>query len=205
MTKGEVTRKTIIERAAPLFNQRCFHGCSMSDIMDATGLEKGGLYRPFSSKEAIAEAAFRYSVEASLKSRLATVAEDASPLEALRGQIAQFVRTASAVQGGCPLMNTAIDADDGNETLRILVREAFRGWRANVITMVDKAIAAHELASDTETEWLANAIMTTLEGAVMLSRLERRKAPLLHAQRALNVVLDSIALKRSSPSLHSPR
>jgi TetR/AcrR family transcriptional repressor of nem operon len=196
MTKGEETRQTIIERAAPLFNRRGFHGCSMSDIMEATGLEKGGIYRHFSSKEEIAQAAFRYSVEASIKLRTAGFEDIGSPLEMLRAMIARFVHTPSAVAGGCPLMNTAIDADDGNETLRGMVREAFKVWRGRVAMVLEQAIAEGEIASDSDIAWLSNTVIMTLEGAVMLSRLERRKDPLLHAQRALDVILSSLASVR---------
>ena len=54
MRKGELTRQRIIAQAAPIFNQRGFAGCSMQDLMEATGLEKGGLYRHFSGKEELA-------------------------------------------------------------------------------------------------------------------------------------------------------
>lgn len=194
MTKGEETRQTIIERAAPLFNRRGFHGCSMSDIMQATGLEKGGIYRHFKSKEEIAQAAFRYSVDASIKLRTAGVEDIPSPLDTLRAMIARFVDAPSAVPGGCPLMNTAIDADDGNETLRGLVREAFKAWRGRLIAVLNRAVAAGEIDAMTDLAWLSTTVMVTLEGALVLSRLERRKDPLLHAQRSLNVVLDSVAV-----------
>ena len=196
MTKGEETRQAIIERAAPLFNRRGFHGCSMSDIMEATGLEKGGIYRHFSSKEEIAQAAFRYSVEASIKLRTADFEVIDKPLEKLRAMIARFVHTPSAVAGGCPLMNTAIDADDGNETLRGMVREAFKVWRVRVAVVLEHAVAKGEIDADTDIAWLSNTVIITLEGAVMLSRLERRKDPLLHAQRALDVIMGSVASAR---------
>src|SRR5215469_13011703 len=43
MAKGQETRERIIAQAASLFNQRGFEGGSMSDLMEATGLEKGGI------------------------------------------------------------------------------------------------------------------------------------------------------------------
>jgi len=195
MTKGEETRQTIIERAAPLFNQLGFHGCSMSDIMEATGLEKGGIYRHFSSKEEIAEESFRYSLEATIKLRSSGVPQYASPVETLRALIENFVHTPSPIKGGCPLMNTATDADDGNEKLRALVREAFKAWRERLAAILKTAIAMGEITRRTDVDWLANTMIMTLEGAVMLSRLERRKEPLLHAQRALNLILDSVQLR----------
>ena len=57
LTKGERTRQHIIETAAPLFNQRGFTGASMADLMEATGLEKGGIYRHCGSKDELAVAA----------------------------------------------------------------------------------------------------------------------------------------------------
>ena len=54
MSKGDQTRERIIAKAAELFNQRGLEGTSMADLMEATGLEKGGIYRHFPSKEAVA-------------------------------------------------------------------------------------------------------------------------------------------------------
>ena len=53
MSKGELTRQRIIAEAAPIFNRRGYEGCSMQEILDATGLEKGGIYRHFDSKSSV--------------------------------------------------------------------------------------------------------------------------------------------------------
>ncbi|GAA3752036.1 TetR/AcrR family transcriptional regulator [Terriglobus aquaticus] len=195
MSKGEETRQGIIERAAPLFNQRGFHGCSMSEIMKATGLQKGGIYRHFSSKEELAEAVFHYSVDAAVKSRTEIHTGSDSPLLRLRALIARFVETPSPIPGGCPLLNGAIDTDDGNEALRALVRKAFQAWRKRLHAVIQDAIAAKEINDGTDVAWLVNTVIGTLEGAVMLSRLERSREPLLHAQHTLDLVLNSVAVK----------
>jgi TetR/AcrR family transcriptional repressor of nem operon len=54
MREGEQTRQEIIRRAAPLFNQKGYEGTALSDLMQATGLEKGGIYRHFDSKQELA-------------------------------------------------------------------------------------------------------------------------------------------------------
>ena len=61
MPKGQRTRERIVAEAASLFNQRGFEGGSMSELMAATGLEKGGIYRHFSSKQELAAEAWRQS------------------------------------------------------------------------------------------------------------------------------------------------
>ena len=63
MRKGERTRQEIIRRAAPVFNQKGYDGAALSDLMGATGLEKGGIYRHFASKQALAAEAFDYAVD----------------------------------------------------------------------------------------------------------------------------------------------
>src|SRR5438477_6660554 len=118
MTKGEQTRRKIVEAAAPIFNQHGYEGSSLNDLMEATGLKKGGIYRHFASKEELAAEAFDYTWETAWNARLLHVDEKANGIEKLKQLIANFVDYRSPVAGGCPILNTAIDADDGNPVLR---------------------------------------------------------------------------------------
>ena len=61
MSKGEVTREAILKQAAVVFNRQGYAGASMSDIMRVTGLEKGGIYNHFGSKDQLALEAFDYA------------------------------------------------------------------------------------------------------------------------------------------------
>ncbi len=62
MRRGEETRERIVATAAGVFNERGFAGASMADLMAATGLQKGGIYRHFESKEALALEAFDHAI-----------------------------------------------------------------------------------------------------------------------------------------------
>ena len=44
LTKAEQTTQFIIEKVAPLFNQKGYAATSMSDITRVTGLTKGAIY-----------------------------------------------------------------------------------------------------------------------------------------------------------------
>src|SRR5271168_901917 len=70
MTKGEQTRRKIVAAAAPIFNQHGYEGSSLADLMAATGLKKGGIYRHFSSKEKLAAEAFDYTWKEAWKARM---------------------------------------------------------------------------------------------------------------------------------------
>ena len=62
MSKAQQTKARIIRQAAELFNRKGYAGSSVADIMQATGLKKGGIYNHFKSKDELALAAFDYAV-----------------------------------------------------------------------------------------------------------------------------------------------
>ena len=193
MSKGDLTRQRIVELAAPLFNQRGYEGCSMQDVMRATGLEKGGLYRHFSSKEELAAEAFRYALKNAVKTRTEGLEAVGDPLDQLRYLIRRFVEEPSFMPGGCPLMNTAIDADDGNAVLRKLAFDAIEDWKMRLAAIVQEGIRRRQIRQRVDPVRIANTIIATLEGALMISRLEGSKNALGDAQQSLETLLNEVA------------
>src|ERR1700739_4477661 len=100
MSKGEQTRKWIVAQGASLFNRRGYEGASMSALMEATGLEKGGIYRHFSSKEELAAAAFDYAWRAAVNARTRDVESISNSVAKLKQSIANFVERRAPVPGG---------------------------------------------------------------------------------------------------------
>src|SRR5258706_16483323 len=191
MTKGEQTRRKIVEAAAPIFNQRGYEGSSLNDLMQATGLKKGGIYRHFSSKEELAAEAFDYTWEAAWNARLQHVDERANGIEKLKQLVANFVNYRSPVAGGCPILNTAIDADDGNPVLRARVAKALRSWLSRLQTIVEQAQEHGETQPGVDPNLVATLIVSSLEGALMISRLQRNDEALRRVQSHLNRYLES--------------
>ena len=191
MTKGEKTRQKIVEKAAALFNQYGFSGFSMSELMKATGLEKGGIYRHFDTKEQLAAEAFEYAWREALNTRMQDLGTDSNSVEWLKRFIDNFVHRRPSVPGGCPLLNTAIDADDGNPVLRHLALRALRGWRGNLIEVVKRGIERKEIKPGVNPKEVADIMISSLEGALMMSRLEGNRDALLAMQSYLNSYLDT--------------
>jgi TetR/AcrR family transcriptional repressor of nem operon len=194
MGKGELTRQRIVEEAAVLFNLQGFAGTSVQDVLEATGLEKGGLYRHFGSKEELAVEAFRYALARAVRLRVEHLETIEGSIEKLRAGIQRFVETPSGMPGGCPLMNTAIDADDGNPALRALVSEGFEAWRGRLMRIVADGIERGEIRAGVLPRSVANVIIGGLEGGLMMSRLEGNCDALLDAQAGLEGMLRGIAV-----------
>ncbi len=197
MTKGEQTRKKIVQAAAPIFNQRGYEGSSLNDLMEATGLQKGGIYRHFASKEELAAEAFDYTWEAAWNARLLHVDEKANGIDKLKQLIANFVEHRSPIPGGCPILNTAIDADDGNPVLRARVAKALRSWVGRVQAFVEQAQEQRDARPRVDPKAVATLIVASLEGGFMMSRIQRNDEALRHVQSHLNRYLDSeVAVSR---------
>jgi TetR/AcrR family transcriptional repressor of nem operon len=190
MRKGEQTRQEIIRRAAPIFNQRGYNGAALSDLMKATGLEKGGIYRHFDSKEMLAAEAFDYAWRETLNARIRDLDTISNTVDRLKQFIANFVERRGVIPGGCPLLNTAIDTDDGNSVLRDRARKALRRWQSYLISMISAGIETREIRPGVSAKELATLIISSLEGAIMLCRLERSEEPLLAIQAHLDNYLE---------------
>jgi AcrR family transcriptional regulator len=184
VTKGAKTREQILFEAACLFNVRGYSGAALSDMMQATGLRKGGIYNHFESKEKLAVAAFDYAVsliQARFAQALAGVSGARDRLRAFLVFFEDYSRH-PPIPGGCPIMNTAIEHDDGNPELRKRSREAMEQWRQFLVRTVRRGMKHHEMRADTDPEQVGTVFVATIEGAVMMSKLY---GDLSHVDRAL--------------------
>src|SRR5712692_4643686 len=171
MRKGDETRQQIIRKAAPIFNQHGYEGAALSDLMKATGLEKGGIYRHFESKQQLAAEAFDYAWNLAINTRFEGTKEISNTVDRLKQIVRNFRdRRAGLVPGGCPLLNTAIDSDDGNPQLRAKARRALSGWLERLQSIAEEGHRRGEVRSDVDSAKLATLIASTLEGSIMVSR-----------------------------------
>ncbi len=179
MRKGEQTRQEIIRKAAPIFNQKGYDGAALSDLMRATGLEKGGIYRHFESKQELAGEAFDHAWKIAMDARFEGTQEIPNTVDRLEQIVRNFRdRRAGLVPGGCPLLNTAIDSDDGNPQLRTKARRALSWWLDRLQSIAEEGQRRGEVRSYVDSAKLATLIASTLEGSLMVSRLQRKDHPL---------------------------
>jgi len=190
--KGEQTRREIIRKAAPIFNQKGYDGAALSDLMRATGLEKGGIYRHFESKQQLAGEAFEHAWKMAMDARFEGTQEIPNTVDRLKQIVRNFRdRRAGLVPGGCPLLNTAIDSDDGNPQLRARARRALTWLLDHLQSIAEEGRKRSEVRSDVDSAKLATLIASTLEGSLMVSRLQRKEEPLDLACQHLEEYLET--------------
>ena len=192
MRKGEQTRQEIIRKAARIFNRKGYEGAALSDLMQATGLEKGGIYRHFDSKEQLAAEAFDYAWNLALDARFEGTQAISNTVDRLKHMVRNFQeRRAGLVPGGCPLLNTAVDSDDGNPGLREKARRALGSWLDRLQSIIEEGQRRGEIRSDIDSSEVATLIVSTLEGSLMVSRLQRKDDPRDWASRYLEEYLEA--------------
>lgn len=187
MTKTEQTKRRIVTAAAALFNQKGYAGTHIRDIMEATGLAKGGIYGNFASKEEIEVAAFDHAVSCTRVAFVEEMAREGRAPDKLHGILRIYERylSQSPLPGGCPILNTAIEADDTHEPLRERVVAALDRWQASIAALIEEGKTEGSIVTEIDAQEYATHFVATIEGAIMLAKaygdftkLERALLPL---------------------------
>lgn len=171
MKKTERTKAHIIRQTAPVFNKKGFAGTSLSDLTSATGLSKGSIYGNFKDKNEVAIEAFRYN----LKLLTERVNAEMDGLEKSSDKLLHYVDyhrhnyEPIFEMGGCAILNTSVDSDDGNPDLRSEVVKAINSWRRTIQRIVDQGIENGELKK-VDSEDFAIGIIASIEGGIMLAK-----------------------------------
>ncbi|MEL6224997.1 MAG: TetR/AcrR family transcriptional regulator [Cyanobacteria bacterium J06627_8] len=194
MSKAQETRSHIIQQSASVFNRQGYAGASMSDIMQATGLKKGGIYNHFKSKDELAFAAFDYAVEQVSRRYFRALREQKGAIAQLMAIVHTFCTSTDEIpfEGGCPLMNTAIDSDDAHPALRARVQQAMTRWQNLIIHVVSKGIEEGDIHSTVVPEAIATILISTLEGALMMTQLYGDRIHLDRAQDHLQAYITTL-------------
>lgn len=172
MSKGQQTHQMIVARAAEVFNKQGYFGASLSDLMRETGLEKGGIYNHFRSKDELALAAFDYAVEVVWQRIEEEIRNNPNQVDRLKAMLVAYRKLIEdpPMIGGCPVLNTAVEAADTHPALRQRARDALTRWRTWIQRRVERGIAAGQVRPEVDGDLLATLLISMVEGAVMMSK-----------------------------------
>jgi len=190
-TKGELTRGKILEVARELFNNKGFNATTISDLVAATGMQKGSLYFHFSGKDDIAREVLREATEefmAFLCNALGGDNAGAGIDNFLHSALEKHLATGFV--GGCIFGNTALEMSDSNHEFAAAIDNVFDEWINRVDVVVSAAQKSAQIRTDVSSEALAKQIIATIEGGIMMSRLKKDERPMRECLEALRITLD---------------
>jgi TetR/AcrR family transcriptional regulator, transcriptional repressor for nem operon len=169
-------RDKLLDKGLQVVLARGYVGASVRDIVEAAGVPQGSFTNHFASKEAFSlEVLDLYFAN----SRIAigeTLRNDAlPPLKRLRAFIDGNIATIKShdPKNGCLVGNFAAEASDHSEVIRERVSDIFTEIREAVAYCLKAAVKAGELHKNFKTSEVADFIVTGLQGAWLVSKVER--------------------------------
>lgn len=173
MSKAERTRAFIIEKTAPIFNTKGFAGTSLNDITAATGLTKGSIYGNFANKDEVALAVFDYNLQKVKSAISSQVAKEKTAKNKLLvyANCYEKLLFPPFTEGGCPVLNTAVEADDTHPELRKKAATAILSWKKGIIKIIEEGIENKEFVTTIDAAQVALTMIAMIEGAIMITKL----------------------------------
>lgn len=173
LSKAERTRQLIVEKTAGIFNTKGYAGTSLSDLTEATGLTKGSIYGNFTNKEEVALACFDYNLSKISQVLGQRVQEATTYTDKLMVYVHTYHHFSGVPfpEGGCPILNTAIDADDTNNLLKDKAAKAVLSWKKRLVDLIRAGVETGEFRADVAPEQMALSMIALIEGGIMIAKV----------------------------------
>ncbi len=191
-TKGERTRDHILEEANRLIQRKGIGATSIGEILDAAGVHRGSLYFHFRDKDEVGREVIRNAAGRFLRFVDRSLAGK-TPVEALDNffsAVLAYHRSTGFV-GGCLFGNTALETSDADSGLAAQVDQVFDAWIDRIAGVIAAGQTSGAYRDDMSARDLAQQVVATLEGGIMLSRLRKKAEPLSTCIEGLKVFLRS--------------
>lgn len=185
--RGAAMRARIVAEAASLVWVRGVGQTSLDDVMEKSGASKSQLYHYFANKdELLREAAALQAARV-----LGTHKPLLDPLEsvdALRRWRDAVLKLSG--QGGCPLGALAYQLPESARGARAEVGNGFEIWRRIIEDGLASMQKGGALARDANPADIALAVLTAVQGGLLMSRSVKSNRPL---EIAFDMALDYVA------------
>lgn len=193
-SKGERTRRRIIDTARVLFHARGYGNTSVDDIVRRSRVAKGNLYYYFASKEALGHAVVDLTLAEQFE--VGPRSDDGGPVEQITGM---FQRTEQALaegrcRGGCLFGNLALEVSDLHDGLRKKVDHAFSIWEGRVAELLRQGIREGVFSRELDPNAMAHFVVATLEGGILLAKVTRDVAALAACSEMVARVLEGFTM-----------
>lgn len=181
-------RERIVCAALELFHDKGYRGTSMDDVAAAVTMKKANVFHYYPTKDDLGMAVICHAAEArksKLQKHLAGAKDPVQAVKRLFDVMAAEMRERDCRRGEL-MANLAQEISDYNERLRIKVNESLRFWISELAQLFRQSRAKRFFVSTMKPDEAAEAIMSLLEGAVLMAKANRQIQP-IHSARKMAV------------------
>ena len=181
-------RERILTEGLRVVHERGFANASVRDIVQAAGVPQGSFTNHFASKEAFGLEIIDLYFSNSRRVIAETLRNDAlDPLDRLGAYIdAQLDRlNRNNMRNGCLFGNFTAEASESSEPIRARVLEIFGETRLAIAYCLRAAVTAREITKVIDCDDIAAFVVSSLQGAILLSKAHRSPEPIARFRRIL--------------------
>jgi len=193
--KGDLTRQNIIDNSLQLFSVKGFYNTSINDIMETTGLTKGGLYAHFGSKEDIWYSVYDMAVRIWKDIVFKNTKDVKNPLERLEKLIVNDIKLylgGNVFEGGCFFLNMLVELSGQSPTMSKHILQGFIKFSRLIKSWLSEAQEKGILKDNLNLKEISNFIVITLNGAAAIYASSRDAAILNQTVDQLRFYLNQL-------------
>jgi AcrR family transcriptional regulator len=193
MSKGDATRRTILDHALALSSRLGLRGLTIGRLAKDLELSKSGLFGHFKSKESLQLQVLELAAEDFLNEvvRPAFRAPDGEPrVRKLFESWVAWTRT-NRHTGGCPFVQFGFELDDQPGTLRDQLLRQQRGWLEILAESARRAVKQGHFRPDLDLDQFAHEFQALMLGYHHASRLMRDHNAETRVLRSFETLIDN--------------
>jgi AcrR family transcriptional regulator len=195
LTKAEKTKQFILETAVPLYNEKGIAGVNIDDVLEATKLTKGCLYGHFEGKDDLSEQV----IDLALKMVSDKIRSEVYKGKTSKAKIFAFLDfyknpIETYISGGCPIFNTAVQADDNYPFIKEKVAKVFRAGQQELASLLQYGIENGEFSKNLDPVVFAFKLVASVEGGIVMCRVMDTAKPMQGLIKSLKTELEQYVL-----------
>ena len=183
--KGALTRARIVDASAGLVRQRGVADTTLEDVKRAAGVSSSQLYHYFADKDALVRAVVGRQADVIVAGQEQAGLGSVDGLRRWRDGVVEHARAVSGV-GGCPLGQLVGQLAESDEAARLELADGFTRWAATLRTALRGLEGNASLRPGTDPDALAQTVLATVQGGLLLAQVHRDARPL---ETALDTLL----------------
>jgi AcrR family transcriptional regulator len=195
-TRKSNSRDKIVSESLKLFSLKGFNNTSISDILAATHMSKGGFYNHFKSKEELFTAVLSEARRVWRIQNLADLDKSDRQIDRLKKILTNFreryLKDAVHFPGGCVFITLSVELDDQLPHLSSQLSDGFERTKALLRRYLDRAKEEGEIRSDISTSDVSEILFSGILGASVVYGLDKSDSQLGRNIKALIRYLESI-------------
>ena len=195
MTKAERTKQFILETAATIYNEKGLAGTGVDDILAATQLTKGCLYSHFENKEDLTLQVADYLLKKTCDGMRQMLGGSGTVKERVFAYLDFYkVPLRPPIQGGCPMFNMAVEADDNLPVIKQKVSIALIKTQKFLTGLLAEGIRKKEFKTSLDAEAFSFKVLAATEGATVICRSMDTNKPMQGLIKSLKEELEQYSL-----------